>query len=214
MIVSPRRRFVFVHIPKTGGTSFALAYEARAAADDWLIGDTPKAVARRRRLGGMETSGRLWKHSTLSDIGGLVPDDVVAQSFVATLVRNPWDRMLSYWAWARVQRFAHPAVTLARALDFPAFLRRGEIQAALRDNPYGSYVRGPAGDERCDLFARIETPEDLEPLWAHLGFRLDLPRVNESARPRDWRQAYDADTAAIVADLAAGDIARFGYRFD
>ncbi|MFT7106587.1 MAG: hypothetical protein ACJAVT_001108 [Yoonia sp.] len=32
MIISPKRRFTFVHIPKTGGTSLALAYEDLAAA--------------------------------------------------------------------------------------------------------------------------------------------------------------------------------------
>ncbi len=214
MIVSRRRRLIFVHIPKTGGTALSLAYEGRAAANDVLIGDTPKARARARRLQGVQAAGRLWKHSTLSDIRGLVTDEEIASFFVVTLVRNPWDRMLSYWAWARAQQFDHPAVRLARALPFEGFLRHPETQAALRAHPYGSYVRGPGGAERCDLFARIEVPEDLEPLWAHLGFRLELPRVNESDRPRDWRGAYDAALAGQVADIAAEDIARFGYRFD
>ncbi len=213
MIVSRARRFVFVHIPKTGGTAFSLAYEARAAADDILIGDTPKARARRRRLAGVAAAGRLWKHSTLADIRGLLSDDEIGGFFVATLVRNPWERMLSYWAWARAQRFDHPAVRLAKALPFADFLRHPRTQAALQANPYATYLRGPGGAERCDLFARIEVPADLDPLWAHLGFRLDLPRVNESDRPPDWRAAYDDATAALVAGLAAEDIARFGYRF-
>ena len=49
MIYSPARRFVFIHIPKTGGTALTLALEARAKADDVLVGDTPKAVQRRGR---------------------------------------------------------------------------------------------------------------------------------------------------------------------
>ena len=71
MIISPGRRFIFVHIPKTGGTSMALALEDRAMKDDILIGDTPKALRRRRRLKGAQAAGRLWKHSTLADIDGL-----------------------------------------------------------------------------------------------------------------------------------------------
>lgn len=52
MILSRGRRFIFVHIPKTGGTALALSLEGRAMKDDILIGDTPKARARSRRWRG------------------------------------------------------------------------------------------------------------------------------------------------------------------
>ena len=47
MILSLGRKYVFVHIPKTGGTSLALALEGRAMKDDIMLGDTPKARKRR-----------------------------------------------------------------------------------------------------------------------------------------------------------------------
>ena len=69
MIISPGRRYIFVHIPKTGGTALASALEGRAMKDDILIGDTAKARARKGRLlgaksAGAKSAGRLWKHST------------------------------------------------------------------------------------------------------------------------------------------------------
>lgn len=72
MILSRARRYILVHIPKTGGTSMALALEDRAMADDVLVGDTPKARQRRKRLRGIPTAGRLWKHSTLAAAEGLI----------------------------------------------------------------------------------------------------------------------------------------------
>jgi Sulfotransferase family len=216
MIISRARRYIFVHIPKTGGTALSLALEARAAKDDILIGDTPKARARKGRLQGVKTAGRLWKHSMLADVEGLVTDAEVAASFTLTLVRNPWDRMVSYYHWLRKQSFAHAAVGLAKTLDFSAFLHHPQIQTSLRAWPYGAYVRDRHGQEQCRLFGRLENlAADLAPFETHLGFRLTpLPRINESERVRDWRLYYSDKDAALVAEACAEDIARFGYGFE
>lgn len=216
MIISRGRRFIFVHIPKTGGTSLALALERRAMKDDILIGDTPKARARRGRLRGVKAQGRLWKHSTLADIAGLVTDAEIEDFFTLALVRNPWDRVVSYYEWLRGQGFAHPAVGLAKSLDFSGFVNHPQTRTSLRLWPVSAYMRDRHGVERASLFLRLEhLHDDLEPFESHLGVRLSpLPRTNESTRQQDWRGYYSDADAALVARLCAEDIARFGYGFD
>jgi len=216
VIISHRRRFIFVHIPKTGGTALTLALEARAKAADILIGDTPKARARRGRIAQAKARGRLWKHSTLADIAGLVSDAEVAEFFTVALVRNPWDRVVSYYHWLRVQAFAHPAVGLAKAHSFSGFLNHPHTQTALTLWPASAYMRDRHGVERCSLFLRLEhLAADIAPFETHLGFRLTpLARANESARLADWRGYYSDADAALLAALCAEDAARFGYGFD
>ncbi|MAU52348.1 MAG: Type II secretory pathway, pullulanase PulA [Roseovarius sp.] len=215
MIVSRDRGYIFVHIPKTGGSSMAAALEGRATVGDLLIGDTPKARRRRGRLAGLrgQARGRLWKHSTLADIEGIVTTEEIAGMFTFTLVRNPWDRMVSYYTWARAQRFDHPAVRLARSVDFAAFLAAPETRAAWAAAPARHYMSTADGVERCRLHIRLERfEEDAAPLWEHLGFRLSLPRLNASARG-DYRACYTDRDAETLAAIAAEDIARFGYAF-
>ena len=216
MILSRGSRYLFLHAPKTGGTALTLALEARAMKDDIFVGDTPKARARAGRLKGVKTAGRLWKHSALADLDGLVSAEDLPGLFVLTLVRNPWDRVVSYYHWLRVQGFAHPAVGLAKLLPFGQFVAHPQTRAGLSAWPYGAYVRARGGAERCDLFARLEHLQaDLAPFEAHLGFALGpVARSNASDRPRDWRPFYTDATAALVAEVCAEDAARFGYGFD
>lgn len=216
MILSRGRRYLFLHAPKTGGTALTLALEGRALRGDIIIADTPKGRARARRQGGLATRGRLWKHSRLCDLEGLVGAAEMDGIFVLSLVRNPWDRMVSYYHWLRVQNFDHPAVSLSKSSDFSGFLNDPQTVAAFRMAPASAYTRDAGGRDRATLCARLEhLDDDLAPFEAHLGFRLTpLDRVNASERPRDWRGLYSDRDAGLVAAVCAEDIARFGYRFD
>lgn len=215
MIISHGRGYIFVHIPKTGGTAMALALEDRAKADDIMIGDTPKALKRRGKVKGIQTAGRLWKHSTLADAEGLITREDMARLFTFTLVRNPWDRMVSYYHWLKTQTFDHPAVTLAKAKGFSGFLNAPLTQATFRKNPYASYMTDGAGAVHADLYIRLEhLAADIAPLADHLGFMPDMKIANASARPRDWRGFYTEQDAQLLEELCASDIKAHGYSFD
>ena len=186
-----------------------LALEARAKADDIITGDTPKAKQRRKLLAGLTPAGRLWKHSTLRDIDGIVDAPAMQDYFVVTIMRNPWDRMVSYYYWAREQSFDHPVVRAAAEHDFTEFLRHPDVWP-----PYRSYVQGPSGADHCNLYVRLEhLTSDIAPLEEHLGFRIDVGHVNASARDQDYRAYYTNDLRDHVTRICADDIARFEYAF-
>ncbi|PCJ05360.1 MAG: Type II secretory pathway, pullulanase PulA [Rhodobacteraceae bacterium] len=215
MILSPGRSYVFIHIPKTGGTALAQALEARARADDIMLGDTPKAQRRRHRVKDVPTQGRKWKHSTLADIEGLVPDQTLFGLFAFTMVRNPWDRAVSYYHWLREQNFDNPAVHLAQTLNFSEFTCHSQTMASFRSAPAASYMRHRDGVEQCNLYIRLEHfATDAQPLFDHLGFELTLPLANVSIRQRDWRDYYDDCAVEAVTQSCAEDIAQFEYSFN
>lgn len=215
MIISHGRKYIFVHIPKTGGTSLSLALEDRAMKDDILIGDTPKAKNRHNRIKGTQTSGRLWKHSRLTDIYGLVTQKDIESFFVFTIVRNPWDRMVSYYHWLQVQKFDHPAVRVAQENSFTNFLDNPMIQRSLRNDATRNYVSDQSGTDQCDMYLRMERlDQDAQQLERNLGVKLaDLPRDNQSRRDKDYTGYYDAQSKNIIGTVFANDIAKFEYRF-
>lgn len=214
MIYSKTHNYIFVHAPKTGGTSLALALEAKVGRDDILLGDTPKARKRRGRVKGVEARGRLWKHSTLSDIEGLVSDADMRAARVFTLVRNPWDRIVSYYHWLKGQSFEHPAVGLAKSVAFSEFLHAPMTRESFRRGTYASYVTRSDAIEQCDLFLRLEQiDEDLARLESLLDLKLaPMPHENRSERG-DYRGFYSQSDRDLVSEFASEDITRFGYSF-
>ena len=215
MILSRGRKYIFIHIPKTGGTSMALALEERAMADDVMLGDTPKAKKRRRKVHGLETHGRLWKHSTLGDIDGLVSDQDVQDLFTFTLVRNPWDRMVSYYHWLQTQNFENLFVRLSKSMEFSDFLQVSPVMASMKAAPARTYMTTRQGVEKCDLYVRLEHfKTDIAPLEAHLGFSLDLPQENTSERHKSYQSYYSAQLRDVVAEMCQEDIERFDYSFE
>ena len=215
MIISHGRKFIFVHIPKTGGTSLSLALEAKAMKDDILIGDTPKAKNRRKRIKDAQVSGRLWKHARLTDIYGLVTQEQIERYLVFTIVRNPWDRIVSYYHWLKMQKFDHTAVEIAKNNSFTGFLADPATQHSLNNDAARYYVSDRDGIERCDMYLRMEhLPEDAGRLGGNLGVKLaDLPHDNRSKRDSDYAGYYDAESQNIVHAAFADDIERFEYKF-
>ena len=212
MIISPGRGFIFVHIPKTGGTSLALALEERAMKDDILIGDTPKARRRRGRLKDLPARGRLWKHARLSDIEGILSPDEIMGMQIVTITRNPWDRMVSYYHWLQGQSFSHSAVSRAKTHAFRDFLRHPGTRAEMARDQIDDYLRLSDGRVPSALVLRFEDlGADLARLETALDVRLSLPHANASDRPDDWATLYDAETRRIVAESYAADIRRYGH---
>lgn len=183
--------------------------------DDIMLGDTPKAKKRRHRVASAQTRGRLWKHSMLADIDGLLPSGQLETLFAFTLVRNPWDRMVSYYHWLQTQSFDHVSVRLAQSLDFNTFACHPNTAGAFRTAHAARYMQRADRVEQCQAYIRIEHfAEDAQPLIRHLGFDLNLSRENQSRRNSDHRSYFNDAAVDSVAQSCAMDIARFGYKFE
>ena len=134
--------------------------------------------------------------------------------FVFTMVRNPWDRLVSYYHWLQVQTFENRAVALAQQLDFSSFLNHEHTQNSLRANPAVRYVTDAAGTVHADLYIRLDQfAQDVKALEEHLGFDIKLPHANASKRDAAYQSYFSDADRALVVILCSDDIERFGFTF-
>jgi chondroitin 4-sulfotransferase 11 len=214
--ISHKRRCVFVHIPKTGGTSIehALKMRGRHRRED-----------RRRLMGPILTDelrargfqSNFLQHLTAREILRLHAPGALAGYMKFSVVRNPWDRMVSvYHRQDRdmVEQSRAQGVAL-EGLGFDDFVEAsmGVRHAHLR--PQHEYLTGAAGGLAVDFVGRFETlGESFQEVCRLLGVRARLPVKYASRRQsRDYRRYYGARSRALVAERYARDIEIFGYAF-
>src|SRR5207237_10118356 len=121
-MISFQKRFRYVHIPRTAGNSIQSVL--RDYSEDEI-------VALRSGQDGIERFGlrnphyKLRKHSTLAEYRAALGEEQFRNLYKFTCVRNPWDRMVSYYFtpsrdakdWAR-KEFRKMILTALSVADY------------------------------------------------------------------------------------------------
>lgn len=194
---------VFVHIPKTGGTSIRKAL-------------SPYTPSTRRYP-------RLGKHAKAAVLRAATGNKLWNELTSIAVVRNPWDWTVSTYHWWVQLALTQPALA-SKALEikqldsFRSFVLSSHYKDYIthfRATDYIEWLIDSKGDLIVDHILRMEClNEDWQSLMAHFDLGSDpLPHENHSTH-RDYRSYYDDDTAEVVAKKFKRSIDRFDYHFD
>jgi hypothetical protein len=199
MIWSASRKFCFIHIPKTGGTTITAAYEPHMLFDDVVLGGTMLGEALQSRY--RDRFG-VHKHSGARAVMSAAGPQAFAATFSFALVRHPVDRMTSLYRWLRGSpKSAHPLYAPALELEFAAFA------PLARDHftPQAAHVKAADGHIAVTRLYRFE---DLTKAWAEVSARLGIeaPLGHRNAS-RDAPVQVSAAARAAVEAAYAEDLA-------
>ncbi|NET79639.1 MULTISPECIES: sulfotransferase family 2 domain-containing protein [Okeania] len=97
MIISENDKFIFIHIPKNGGTSVALSLEEHLKYNDIVIGGTKYGE---KLLQIYQKQFGVSKHSLGIEIQDLVGKEKWEQFFTFGVVRNPYRRIVSIYTYS------------------------------------------------------------------------------------------------------------------
>ncbi|MEO1133756.1 MAG: sulfotransferase family 2 domain-containing protein [Cyanobacteria bacterium J06639_1] len=222
-MISLEKKFLFVHVPKTGGNSIQGILKQYSEDEIFLRSDYMDGVQNfdlRSRKYDIE------KHSNLSHYQHVIEPEAYRSLYKFATIRNPWDKLISFcfsphrthrgnseWdrdTFIRIIRKVRPLRYYICERSLPDKIlekfwagigRKGSIGVRNLDNDLDFLIR----------FERID--EDFKVLCDRLGIdRVSLPKRNASKRGH-YRDYYDDELKAMVSEKFAEEIRLGDYSF-
>ena len=240
-MIVPDAKFIFIHIPKTGGVSIN-DYLIRCLCGKYprvrnLANDTVTPKVSRRKLWAMlyikhqRVKGhpnKFWRdyiHYTASEAIDEIGQDKFDQCFKFSFVRNPWDRLVSYYKYIKQRRDDHlKYYKIDKNISFDNFLNiffeKHGVQGMDFLQPQTKFLFNSAGEKLVDFIARYENfDEDFNVIYERLKNQfpstprgLDVKR-NVSVDRRHYTEFYNLNTAKLVESYYIQDVVKFGYEY-
>jgi len=208
-MISHRYRCIFVHIPKTGGTSLEKLIwpppRERTAADLWQ--GHVDAMSNKYQTGGLQ---HLLAHQIRTEVGA----DIFDAYWRFSIVRNPWDKAVSQYSFIHRRPDLLDWIGMGPDDGFKRYLELTARTAHVQWEPQVNFLRDDNGEWLVTDIGRFEQFE------AFFRTALDRLGIAAEAIPHEKRglrghyaRYYDDESREMIAQRYADDIAAFGYRF-
>jgi hypothetical protein len=215
VIISFTRKFLFVHVYRTGGTSvfhaFAKQHDLRVALRHTPMEEWPKYLA---AIGINPEIINLPVHTTADTFRKVLGPKVYDSFFKFAFVRNPWDHALSLYLYnlKRPDMKAHAAT--AKFASFRDYILTGYAPDRI-GSPQRDMVADTDGNIIVDFVGRFET---LAQDFAHVRTQIGvddavLESCNETIH-EPWPKHYDLEMFERVRQCRRPDIDAFKYPDD
>jgi len=223
-VISYKHKFVFVHIPKTAGTSISRRLFREEHFSLYKAVKKVKFISNYLftcQLYALLFTPDLHKHAKAREIRSVVGEKVWNDFYTFAFVRNPWDLMVSSYKWwlqkANIWPHLKEDIDNIKKMDgFNSFIRSDYGRKMLNEQ-YGNiydWISDEKGQIMLDYVGRFENlEEDFYSISEEIGLPVkELPRVNVTNRDH-YREYYDDYTKSIVEERFHKTIKLFDYHF-
>ncbi|MEO7425758.1 MAG: sulfotransferase family 2 domain-containing protein [Fibrobacteria bacterium] len=206
-MISHKKKFIFVHVYKTAGTS------VREALKPYCVKWDERVSRRMRRFPWLSPlADKLYSyHLPASEWIRKIGEERFQSYFSFAFVRNPWDWQVSLYNFMLKTKVYHQPEVVNGISGFTQYLEwrcREEVRFQ-RD-----FVFSKDGRQLVDFIGRFENlEEDFRHVCSQIGVSAVLPKLNESGH-RPYKEFYTPETIELVRRTFAADIDLFKYEFD
>lgn len=206
-MISNPHRCIFVHIPRCAGSSVeSMIWPGPRREEELWMGFVDR-YRNKYQTGGLQ-------HLLAGQIRKEVGREVFAAYFKFTVVRNPFDRLVSQFAYMSRREDLREFVGMGKDASFAGYLACIRRRSHVQWEPQTSFLVDDDGSLLVDYVVRFESLErDLSQVLARLKMTAAVPpHVNASDRGA-YQAYYTAETRAEVEEMYSDDLDRFGYEF-
>lgn len=206
---------IFVHIPKCAGTSIEAALGMHGDLN--FIGVQPylDQIVNKSTL-----FGKGVQHLTAEELETLLGADVFNKYFKFAVVRNPWDRFISYVSW-RGRKMGEKKwfdkFPLSKADVDEAVCELSKCSAepsVVHLRPQYKFIMNDQYQSKVDFIYKFERiSDDWRYICNKLGVICHLPKRMQSCHGHYSKYLSD-DQVCIIGDYFQKDIELFGYEFE
>jgi len=209
VILSNSHRFIFIHIPKTGGTAIA---RALAPMDRKVERKGLRRLLSHLPLPEDPEEAAFRIHVSARWVKAKLPAKLFDGYAKFAVVRNPFDRAVSYYHYL-VQNEAHHRHEKVKHMTFEAFLEYLIRRQAFHDDSQFRMVADAGGKMLVEHILRYESlADDFNRLCATLNLPAEpLERHNASKREAFETYYREGQARDLVLQLFAKDFEAFGY---
>ncbi len=206
-IISHQHQLIFIAIPKTGTHTVRRALRPHLGEKD----EEQVFLFEQKRLPYPEFAGVRHGHLAAVDLARVLGADIWGRYLSFCVVRNPWDRFVSYCSFITRKRGdfkKDPRATMQRILNNPWHEGRPLYL------PQSHFVVDDSGQTMVDVVCRMETfAKDVTRVFEAKG--LPPPQLGSSneSEHKDFREYYTDSLREQVRERYRVDIERFGYSF-
>lgn len=220
MLLSHEKKFIFLKTIKTAGTSVEVAMQKFCAPAERLervMGKHDEEIVTERGIVGCRGDQEIvnkacWRnHMTASNVRDLLSAEIWDEYFKFSIVRNPYDRIVSMFHFKNKEAKTWPKEEVFRT--FTKWIERSPANISSDRDIY--LINGAVAIDHLIRY------ENLENEFRDVCISLDivpskLPRYKHKPRGEvriNYREYYDAESKKAVEESHAFEFDRFGYKF-
>ena len=209
MIVSSKKKFIFIHIPKTAGTSLKIVLKKYGASKGIL-----NFLVRRFHKNGLAKFLYCLRtydaHTSIKDLYKLIPTRCIQSYFKFCVVRNPYERLVSFYFHILKEKHHPWHQKIASYGSFEVLVNNLEV---VNEPSQLSYIRNEQGKLEIDQIIYYESLTLQLPLLSkQLGFSIHIPHENKS-KHNNWKEYYTPALRDKVYTFYQEDFVAFNYPY-